>query len=294
VSLFDQLVDQALQTRANLSPLRSVVEKELLHHDILREMAAAGLLAGLTFIGGTCLRACYGSSRLSEDLDFTGGNEFRRGDLAELGNVLTHRLKSRYGLPVRVSEPVKTGGNVSTWKLVIETRPGQRHLPAQRINLDICGIPSHDPRPMMLRNLYGIDLGTSGLILQAQSREEILADKVIAVAFHENRIKNRDLWDIGWLTQQSVELPAHLIPVKIRDHDREAAAFVTSLEARLAALRTQSDVRLEFIKEMRRFLPVAAVRETIEKASYWGYLTEIVAELCRKAVAAASVNQPAS
>jgi hypothetical protein len=294
VSLFDQLVDQALQTRADLSPLRSVVEKELLHHDILREMAAAGLLAGLTFIGGTCLRACYGSSRLSEDLDFTGGNEFRRSDLAELGNVLTHRLKSRYGLPVRVSEPVKTGGNVSTWKLVIETRPGQRHLPAQRINLDICGIPSHDPRPMMLRNLYGIDLGTSGLILQAQSREEILADKVIAVAFRENRIKNRDLWDIGWLTQQSVELPAHLIPVKIRDHDREAAAFVTSLEARLAALRTQSDVRLEFIKEMRRFLPVAAVRETIEKASYWGYLTEIVAELCRKAVAAASDNQPAS
>jgi len=294
VSLFDQLVDQALQTRADLSPLRSVVEKELLHHDILREMAAAGLLAGLTFIGGTCLRACYGSSRLSEDLDFTGGNEFRRGDLAELGNVLTHRLKSRYGLPVRVSEPVKTGGNVSTWKLVIETRPGQRHLPAQRINLDICGIPSHDPRPMMLRNLYGIDLGTSGLILQAQSREEILADKVIAVAFRENCIKNRDLWDIGWLTQQSVELPAHLIPVKIRDHDRGAAAFVTSLEARLAALRTQSDVRLEFIKEMRRFLPVAAVRETIEKASYWGYLTEIVAELCRKAVAAASVNQPAS
>ncbi len=294
MSLFDQLVDQALQTRADLSPLRSVVEKELLHHDILREMAAAGLLAGLTFIGGTCLRACYGSSRLSEDLDFTGGNEFRRGDLAELGNVLTHRLKSRYGLPVRVSEPVKTGGNVSTWKLVIETRPGQRHLPAQRINLDICGIPSHDPRPMMLRNLYGIDLGTSGLILQAQSRQEILADKVIAVAFRENRIKNRDLWDIGWLTQQSVELPAHLIPVKIRDHDREAAAFVTSLEARLAALRTQSDVRLEFIKEMRRFLPVAAVRETIEKASYWGYLTEIVAELCRKAVAAASDNQPAS
>ena len=294
MSLFDQLVDQALQTRADLSPLRSVVEKELLHHDILREIAAAGLLIGLTFIGGTCLRACYGSSRLSEDLDFTGGNEFRRGDLADLGNVLTQRLKSRYGLPVRISEPVKTGGNVSTWKLVIETRPGQLHLPAQRINLDICGIPSHDPRPMMLRNLYGIALGTSGLILQAQSRDEILADKVIAVAFCENRIKNRDLWDIGWLTQQGVELPAHLIPVKIRDHDRDAAAFVASLKGRLATLRTRSDVRLEFIKEMRRFLPVAAVRETIEKASYWGYLTEIVAELCRKAVAAASVNQPAS
>lgn len=56
----------------------------------------------------------------------------------------------------------------------------------------MCAIPSHDPRPMMLRNLYGIDLGTSGLILKAQSREEILADKIIALASRENRIKNRD------------------------------------------------------------------------------------------------------
>ena len=147
--LFDSLVDEALKSRTELVLLRPVVEKELLHHDILREMSGAGLLSGLTFIGGTCLRACYGSSRLSEDLDFTGGSDFRRGDLAELATVLTDRLKSRYGLPVRVSEPVKTGGNVSTWKLVIETRPGRNHLPAQRINVDICAIPSHDPRPML-------------------------------------------------------------------------------------------------------------------------------------------------
>jgi predicted nucleotidyltransferase component of viral defense system len=221
--LFDQLVDVALRTRADLSPLRPVVEKELLHHDILREVSEAGLLAGLTFIGGTCLRACYGSARLSEDLDFTGGSDFRRGDLAGLATILTDRLQTRYGLPVRVSEPVKSGGNVSTWKLVIETRPGQKHLPAQRINVDICAIPSHDRRPMMLRNLYGVNLGTSGLILQAQSREEILADKVVALAWRENRIKNRDLWDILWLLQQGVELPLPLIPKKIHDRKRKEA-----------------------------------------------------------------------
>lgn len=178
---------------------------------------------------------------------------------------MVERLKERYGLPVRVSEPVKTVGNVSTWKLVIETRPGQRHLPAQRINLDICAIPSHDPRPMMPRNIYGVDLVTSGLLLQAQSREEILADKLVAIAFRQNRVKNCDLWDIGWLTQQGVQLAAHLIPVKIHDHKREAAALIASLDARLAALRDQPDMRGEFMKEMRRFLPAAAVRDTIEK-----------------------------
>ena len=286
MSLFDQLVDQALRARADLSALRPVVEKELLHHDILREMSQAGLLAGLTFMGGTCLRACYGSARLSEDLDFTGGSDFRRRDLAELATILTDRLQSRYGLPVRVSEPVKIGGNVSTWKLVIETRPGRKHLPAQRINLDICGIPSHDPRPMMLRNLYGIDLGTSGLILQAQSREEILADKLIALAFRENRIKNRDLWDIAWLAQQGVELPLQLIPLKIRDHKRKQGDFMASLAARLTALRRQPDTRARFMTEMRRFLPAATVRDTIEKEPYWTYLTQVVTDLGQKAVAA--------
>ena len=286
MSLFDQLVNEALRARADLSSLRPVVEKELLHHDILREMSEAGLLAGLTFIGGTCLRACYGSSRLSEDLDFTGGSDFRRGDLAELATVLTDRLKSRYGLPVRVSEPVKTGGNVSTWKLVIETRPGRKHLPAQRINVDICAIPSHDPRPMMLRNLYGVDLGTSGLILQAQSREEILADKVVALALRENRIKNRDLWDIAWLIQQGVELPLQLIPLKIRDHKREKAGFIAALEARLAGLREQPVMRADFLNEMQRFLPAAAVRDTIEKELYWSYLTQVVTELGQRAVMA--------
>jgi hypothetical protein len=37
VSLFDQLVNEALRSRAELSSLRTVVEKELLHHDILRD-----------------------------------------------------------------------------------------------------------------------------------------------------------------------------------------------------------------------------------------------------------------
>lgn len=289
MSLFDQLVNEALRSRAELTSLRPVVEKELLHHDILREMSEAGLLSGLTFIGGTCLRACYGSARLSEDLDFTGGSDFQRSELAELAElarVLTERLQTRYGLPVNVSEPVKVGGKVSTWKLTIETRPGRKHLPAQRIHLDICAIPSYDPRPMMLRNLYGIDLGTSGLILQAQSREEILADKVIALAFRENRIKNRDLWDIAWLTQQGIELPTQLIPLKIRDHQHEEAEFVTLLTERTASLRTQPVMREDFMKEMRRFLPAATIRDTIDKEAYWSYLTDLVDDLGKRAMKA--------
>lgn len=278
MSLLDQLVDEALKSRSDLTMLRPVVEKELLHHDILREMSEARLLTGLTFIGGTCLRACYGSARLSEDLDFTGGHGFKRSDLAKLGGVLTETLQTRYGLPVNVSAPVKTGGKVSTWKLTIETRGDKKHLPAQRIHVDICAIASHDPRPMMLRNLYGIDLGTSGLILQAQSREEILADKIIALAFRENRVKNRDLWDIVWLVQQGVALPAQLIPLKIQDHQRRNNEFTQLVEGRLKALTTEPKMRSEFIGEMRRFLPAATVRGTLENPAYWDFLNQTLRE----------------
>ncbi|MGL4399063.1 MAG: nucleotidyl transferase AbiEii/AbiGii toxin family protein [Luteolibacter sp.] len=284
--MFDQLVDEALKSRADLTTLRPVVEKELLHHDILRELAHAGLLTGLTFIGGTCLRACYGSSRLSEDLDFTGGNDFKRSDLEELANILTIGMQTRYGLPVSVSKPVKTSGKVSTWKLTLETRPGQKHLPAQRIHLDICAIPSHDPRPMMLRNLYGVDLGTSGLILQAESRGEILADKIIALAFRENRIKNRDLWDLAWLVQQGVELPEKLIPLKVRDHQREDAEFVELLGGRVQGLKSQPEMRDDFVKEMHRFLPAATVRDTVEKETYWAYLVQVIDDQAARAIKA--------
>jgi hypothetical protein len=138
---------------------------------------------------------------------------------------------------------------------------------------------------MMLRNLYGVDLGTSGLILQAQSREEILADKIIALAFRENRIKNRDLWDIAWLVQQGVELPAKLIPLKVRDHQREDAEFVGLLEKRLSDLKTLPELRADFVKEMQRFLPAATVRDIIEKDAYWAYLLLIVSEQSTKAIA---------
>jgi predicted nucleotidyltransferase component of viral defense system len=276
MSLFDRLVSEALRSQTELSPLRTVVEKELLHHDILREMSTAGLLEGLTFIGGTCLRACYGSNRLSEDLDFTGGANFTRETLIDLGGVLVDRLQVKYNLSVGVSEPVLETGNVDIWKLKVSTHPQQNSLPVQRIHIDICAVPSYDRRPMMLRNHYGVEMGTSGLIIQAQSREEILADKMVAFAFRANRIKNRDLWDIGWLKQHNVELPLHLMAKKRAAHRHTTDDFIAIIEERNRQLHDEPDIRKGFIDEMRRFLPPRIVSETVANAAFWSYLTDLL------------------
>ena len=285
MSLFDRLVDEALRNAPGHAPLRAVVEKELLHHDILREMNAAGLLSSLTFIGGTCLRACYGSARLSEDLDFTGGADFTRHALDKLARTLVSTLEAKYSLPVQVSEPVKISAGVDTWKLTVLTHPGRRDLPPQRIHLDVCAIPSHDRRPRMLRNVYGVELGTSGLILQAQSREEILADKILAFAFRPNRLKNRDLWDIAWLKQQGVELPAHLIPLKIADHRQTPADFAAAVQERQTALKNDPALRAAFVAEMQRFLPARLAAETVSREPYWTFLVHLLEDEVRPVLA---------
>lgn len=276
VNLFDRLVAEALSGQEYLAPLQIVVEKELLHHDILREMSTAGLLKELTFIGGTCLRACYGSNRLSEDLDFTGGLHFTKDGLKDLAAVLTERLKVKYDLVIEVSEPIKETGNVDTWKLKVTTRPQQPNLPWQRIHIDVCAVPSYDRQPMILRNHYGVDMGTSGLIIQAQSMEEILADKMVAFALRPNRIKNRDVWDIGWLKQQNVKLPLHLIWLKIADRHWALQDFRDALTQRMKLLREDSGVYHDFIHEMERFLPPKVVTETVKKDGFWTFLTALI------------------
>ncbi|ALI00592.1 nucleotidyl transferase AbiEii/AbiGii toxin family protein [Pseudomonas sp. FW306-02-F02-AA] len=279
MSLFDELVDEALKNQQNLAPLRVVVEKELLHHDIMLALSSAGMLVKLTFIGGTCLRACYGSNRLSEDLDFTGGADFNRESLTQLAQVLVDTLKAKYGLEVEVGEPVREEGNVDTWKLKVQTRPGRKDLPAQRINIDVCAIPSYQPQPMLLLNPYGVDMGTSGLILQAETREEIYADMIVAFALRPNRIKNRDLWDMVWLRQQGVTPQLDLVAKKLADHHCEQDEFLRLFKERSAALDVDPKLVAEFRKEMSRFLPGELVMKTVNEPAFWTFLVGHIREL---------------
>ena len=273
MSLFDQLVDEALKNQQSLSPLRVVVEKELLHHDILRILSSTGMLERLTFIGGTCLRACYGSNRLSEDLDFTGGTDFNRENLSAMSKNLVDSLKTKYGLQVDVSEPLLDEGKVKTWKLKVQTRPDRiNDLPAQRINIDVCAIPSYQARPMMLLNPYGVDMGTSGLILQAESREEIFTDKLVAFALRPNRIKYRDLWDIMWLCQQNVKPQMDLISKKLKDHQCERQHFLQLFKERLLILQDDPKSATEFRNEMRRFLPTELASQALANPAFWNFM----------------------
>lgn len=282
MNLFDQLVTEAIKNQPTLTSLRPVVEKELLHHDILRILSQHNLLRELTFIGGTCLRACYGGIRLSEDLDFTGGHHATTEKLSEMGKILTDNLIQKYSLQVHVSKPIKESINTDTWKLKIETRPKQKHLPAQSIHIDVCRVPSYEKRPMLLLNPYGVDMGTTGLIIQAQSREEIFSDKLLAFALRPNRIKHRDLWDILWLHQQTVKPNLSLIANKLKDRSIDYQSFLKKFNDRQKLLTEDKKLPAEFNKEMRRFLPADKINKTLEQDNLWAFITYLIGDFAKQ------------
>ncbi len=278
MNLFDKTIDSVLQNNKQYTALRPVIEKEILHYDILRELNNIGLLQKLTFIGGTCLRSCYGSQRLSEDLDFSSDFNFNKEELSPLPDLLKKNLLKKYGFKTEISEPKEESGNTNTWKIKILTRPEQKNLPAQRINLDIVLLPSYKKQVMMLKNYYGLTENINGLILQAESLEEILVDKVIALANRPNRVKNRDLWDIFWLSRQNINLDKDLLLKKLADRNITFEDFSAKYETRLEEIK---EGQAAFLFEMKRFLPTSAFDNVFTSALWWQQLENLLKYLVK-------------
>ena len=266
MNLFEQTVNAVLANKKSYTALRPVVEKEILHQDILRILSKAGVLQKLTFMGGTCLRTCYGFERLSEDLDFSGGFKFKKEELADIGDVLKKAIWQKYNLKLDVLEPVKEKGNTQTWKIKIITAPEQPHLPQQQINIDICMLPSYESRPTMLKNHYGLETGISGLIIMAESLTEILADKIVALALRPNRVKNRDLWDIYQIKGHNTEISIDLVKQKLLDRRVDFSAFKQYYTERLTQLQTQQK---EFLREMQRFISPEVINNDMTDKLWW-------------------------
>lgn len=276
MSTFDALVTNIILQNSDYPVLRTVIEKELLHQDILRAMNVRGFLKELTFMGGTCLRTCHGSPRFSEDLDFTGGFDFSKDDMSDLGTIIEKAINEKYNLPVTVSEPSKEVGNTETWKIKIITRPERPDFPMQKINIDICMLPSHERKITMLKNMYNIDMGTDGILLYAESLAEILCDKIIAFACRPNRVKNRDLWDIYWLSQKNVPFNKELFMLKLNDRKIDKKIFWKQYNERISEIKNTQE---RFIFEMKRFLRPSAFTEQFVSSFWWEYLLNLLEEM---------------
>ncbi|GAB4223254.1 MAG: hypothetical protein Tsb005_17710 [Gammaproteobacteria bacterium] len=122
-------------------------------------------------------------------------------------------------------------------------------------------------------------MGTNGLIVQAQSREEIYADKMLAFALRPNRLKYRDLWDMLWLHQQGLKPTLQLIPLKLKERKLTIDYFFKLYNERKQLLTEDKKIALAFKNEMQRFLPPKQINEITQHEQLWGFIVYLISDL---------------
>ena len=289
-----------------LASCRPVIEKELLHFEILGAMHDAGLLRHLTFKGGTCLRLCHGGVRFSEDLDFSGGDAFDRVLLEGIEDVLRHRIGRHYGLEVAVKQPglarkARMSGegheaaeaskgrekDVDRWTARIVTRPAERagRVGVQRIKIEVdrrvhapeeIVYPALRPRYALIQDYF------TPFPVRAASLHDICTDKLIAfpmsVLTRENP-RHRDIWDIQWIARRAgdtagLERRAARKAVARGLTGRYVEALVKTIEGCRGIIMSG-----RFVETLQRFIPRPLATRTVGDASYREHLAATVETL---------------
>jgi predicted nucleotidyltransferase component of viral defense system len=222
---FAQLVNKVMQDN-NVTHMRPVIEKELLHYDILFCLEEKGLLDNLVFQGGTSLRLCRGGNRFSEDLDFAGGKDFSSAKLIEMKDCLQDYIGKRYGLEVRVKEPASLKEdaeyaelNIDKWQISVITAPDRKDVPRQRIKLEVANIPAYTKEAMPLKVNYDfLPDGYEDTLIFTETLDEIMADKLVSLPATQRYVRYRDIWDLSWLKQQGAVVQTELVQRKIADY----------------------------------------------------------------------------
>ena len=294
---FAQLVNQAMQS-TTVSHMRAVIEKELLHYDILFALEKGGLLDQLVFQGGTSLRLCYGGNRFSEDLDFAGGKISASADLADIKSCIEKYIGKRYGLEVTVKEPKELKEDpqyadlsIEKWQVAVVTSPEYKDLPKQKIKLEIANVPAYtkDPLPLLVNYDFLPD-GYSDTLILTETLDEVMADKIISLPATTRYVRHRDIWDLAWLQQQGAQLNIDLVRNKIADYKLDAyEVMLSGLIERLPALVSSG----EFISEMKRFLPTDVFERTLAKEKFKIYLSNTLLILFRSVESQLLSNAPA-
>lgn len=278
--MLKEYIRQIVNANPEYAAVTPVIEKEILHHDIIDVMVKQGAMQSLTFIGGTSLRLCYNSSRLSEDLDFNGGYNFKPSNFNGLEIEIQKYIQNKYETEVWVNKPNEDKqGETSSWRISIEKEANRPDLPRQKMHIDVCAIPSFDIEKRALINHYNIVVPTEGLLVPVQSLEEALADKFIALAYRARRIKPRDVWDIVWIKQRGIAVSTRLIDKKLEARNKTKTDFSEALSIQVNKLLQDDDVRKDFNMEMSRFVPRQVKERTIDNQDYWTYVQSEIKDM---------------
>lgn len=269
---FLTLVELAMREPGR-SHMRPVIEKELLHYDILFALDNANLLDQLIFQGGTSLRLCHGAARFSEDLDFAGGVNFDIKNLVMMKNCLEEYLTTRYDLEISIKEPKdllqepeNKNIKVNKWQIRVMTHPERKDLPKQMIKIEVANIPAYTSEARQLVHNYDfLPDNYRNTIVMTETVGEIFADKMVAFVACQTYVRYRDIWDLHWLKQKGATLNMALIQHKLKDYRIEN--YDQKLSETIERLK-DIILGIDFKKQMSRFLAEDIQQKTISSEKF--------------------------
>ncbi|MCG8465671.1 MAG: nucleotidyl transferase AbiEii/AbiGii toxin family protein [Xanthomonadales bacterium] len=282
---FDALVARALAD-GNVAHMRPVVEKELLHYDILFSLEKEGMLNDLTFQGGTSLRLCHGANRFSEDLDFAGGKEFSAAQLAEMKECIEAYIGGRYGLEVIVKEPSQlkkdpkyTDLKIDKWQIAVVTSPERKDIPRQKIKLEVANVPAYTREPLPMGANYDfLPDGYEDTLIMTETLDEVMADKLVSLPATQNYVRNRDIWDLSWLKQQGAQIREDLVQQKLNDYGIEGyEVMLGTMIGRIPEIVAGN----QFKDEMRRFTPSNIFERTLGQEKFEHFLVKNITQILK-------------
>lgn len=254
---FQSLLDLAKAIAVDRRAMVPSVIKEIMHYEIIQALLETEAVRDLVFQGGTALRLCYDGNRYSEDLDFAGGTAFEPSAMSGFMDRLTNNVGKTYGLTVEIDERLPDRNHtvpVGRWKAKI-VLPQQDRSSKQPhvIHLEVAEVPAYSGEVRLVRPISSTaEYAYRSLMLKTESRQEILADKIVALGGREY-LKQRDIWDIHMLAQSNIALDIGLIGQKIVDYHLAENSFLQKLAERIDQMK-QVETQHAFSKEMSRFL----------------------------------------
>ncbi len=259
--------------------LLPIVQKELLHYEILFALDRTNLLQELVFRGGAALRLCYGAPRLCEGLKFAGGPAFDAGSLEDAKAVLDRRVRRRFGLEAAVketrAESVAPGVTAHQWQLTVMLA----EQPRLRVRLEFAAAPAYSREVCAQHaNYSGLPDGYGDLLIAAESLDEVMADKLISLAAGADagRVRHRDIWDLRWLKKRGAAVRVDWVARKLGDYGTENyLAGLDAMRERLPEI-TRSE---EFYEAMSAYLLPEVRKHTLKRQEFLPFLANEVRDL---------------